>query len=86
MSVLNVDKVTINLYYIIKQSVEKSMLCMVNQRGKVQTLRKKGSGPDNEKRKRLTQRAIVDTAAELFARDGFGATSLDDIAAMLGVT
>jgi len=86
MSVLNVDKVAINLYYIIKQSVEKSMLCMVNQRGKVQTLRKKGSGPDNEKRKRLTQRAIVDTAAELFARDGFGATSLDDIAAMLGVT
>ena len=59
---------------------------MVNQRGKVQTLRKRGSGPDNEKRKRLTQRAIVDTAAELFARDGFGATSLDDIAAMLGVT
>ena len=62
------------------------MLCMVNERGKVQTLRKKGNGADNEKRKRLTQRAIVDTAAELFARDGFGATSLDDIAAMLGVT
>ncbi len=59
---------------------------MVNERGKVQTLRKKGNGADNEKRKRLTQRAIVDTAAELFARDGFGATSLDDIAAMLGVT
>ena len=59
---------------------------MVNGRGKAQTLRKKGSGPDNEKRKRLTQKAIVDTAAELFAKDGFGATSLDDIAAMLGVT
>jgi len=58
----------------------------VNGRGKVQTLKKKGSGPYNEKRKRLTQRAIVDTAAELFAKDGFGATSLDDIAAMLGVT
>ena len=48
---------------------------MMNGRGKVQTVRKKGSGPDTEKRKRLTQRAIVDTAAELFARDGFGATS-----------
>ncbi len=59
---------------------------MVNERGKIQTLRKKGNGLDNEKRKRLTQRAIVDTAAELFARDGFGATSLEDIAAMLGVT
>jgi AcrR family transcriptional regulator len=59
---------------------------MVNERGKVQTLRKKGNRADNEKRKRLTQKAIVDTAAELFARDGFGATSLDDIAAMLGVT
>ena len=59
---------------------------MVNERVKVQTLRKKISGSGNEKRKRLTQKAIVDTAAELFARDGFGATSLDDIAAMLGVT
>jgi AcrR family transcriptional regulator len=59
---------------------------MVNERGKVQALRKKGSAPGNEKRKRLTQRAIVDTAAELFARDGFGATSLDDIAAVLGAT
>jgi AcrR family transcriptional regulator len=83
---LNVDKLAISLYYIFKQSVEKSMPSMMNARGKVQTLKKKGSGADNEKRKRLTQRAIVDTAAELFARDGFGATSLDDIAAMLGVT
>ena len=59
---------------------------MVNERAKVQTLRKKGNGADNEKRKRLSQKAIVDAAAELFARDGFGATSVDDIAAMLGVT
>ncbi len=40
----------------------------------------------NVKRERLTQKAIVAAAAELFARDGFGATSLDDIAAVLGVT
>jgi len=40
----------------------------------------------NGKRVRLTQKAIVEAAAELFARDGFGATSLDDIAAVLGVT
>ncbi len=59
---------------------------MGNEREKVQTLRKKGSAPGHEKRKRLTQKAIVDTATELFARDGFGATSLDDIAAMLGAT
>ena len=82
----NVDKLAVCLYDVFKQSVEKSTLCMVNERAKVQTLRKKGNGADNEKRKRLTQKAIVDTAAELFARDGFGATSLDDIAAMLGVT
>jgi AcrR family transcriptional regulator len=59
---------------------------MVNERRKVQILREKRSGPGIEKRKRLTQKAIVDTAAELFARDGFGATSLDDIARVLGVT
>lgn len=59
---------------------------MVNERGKIQILRKKESGSSHEKRKRLTQKSIVDTAAELFARDGFGATSLDDIAVMLGVT
>ncbi len=40
----------------------------------------------NGKRVRLTQKAIVEAAAELFAREGFGATSLDDIAAVLGVT
>ncbi len=40
----------------------------------------------NGKRVRLTQQAIVAAAAELFARNGFGATSLDDIATTLGVT
>lgn len=35
---------------------------------------------------RLTQEAIVATAAALFAHNGFGATSLDDIAAALGAS
>jgi TetR/AcrR family transcriptional regulator, cholesterol catabolism regulator len=39
-----------------------------------------------KKRVRLTQKVIVETAAELFARKGFGATSLDDIAERLGAT
>lgn len=39
-----------------------------------------------KKRVRLTQKVIVETAAELFARQGFGATSLDDIAERLGAT
>jgi AcrR family transcriptional regulator len=38
------------------------------------------------KRVRLTQQAIVAAAAGLFARNGFGATSLEDIADQLGVT
>ncbi|HEY1351834.1 MAG TPA: TetR/AcrR family transcriptional regulator [Ktedonobacteraceae bacterium] len=38
------------------------------------------------KRQRLTQQAIVTAAARLFARDGFGATSLDDIAQALGAS
>jgi AcrR family transcriptional regulator len=38
------------------------------------------------RRQRLTQQAIVAAAAELFARKGFGATSLDDIAAVLGAS
>jgi AcrR family transcriptional regulator len=39
-----------------------------------------------QKRVRLTQKAIVAVAAELFAKRGFGATSLDDIADQLGAT
>ncbi|SRR5258708_2073648 len=35
---------------------------------------------------RLTQQAIVAAAADLFARNGFGATSLDDIAEVLGAS
>ncbi len=43
-------------------------------------------GKDTPPRVRLSQRAIVATAAGLFARQGFGATSLDDIGESLGVT
>jgi AcrR family transcriptional regulator len=53
---------------------------------KNQTHRKKEGRAGEEKRPRLTQKAIVEVAAELFARHGFGATSLDDIAQVLGVT
>lgn len=38
------------------------------------------------RRQRLTQQAIVAAAAGLFARVGFGATSLDDIAEVLGAS
>jgi AcrR family transcriptional regulator len=47
---------------------------------------KKTDQSKTKKRTRLTQKAIVATAAELFAGWGFGATSLDDIAERLGVT
>jgi TetR/AcrR family transcriptional regulator, cholesterol catabolism regulator len=42
--------------------------------------------PAKKKRTRLTQQAIVNAAAELFAYNGFGSTTLDDIAEQLGVT
>src|SRR6476620_8900185 len=41
---------------------------------------------EEKPRVRLSQQAIVATAADLFARKGFGATSLDDIGEALGVT
>jgi AcrR family transcriptional regulator len=59
----------------MKQNLEKN-----------QIHRKKEGRFGEEKRTRLTQKAIVEVAAELFARNGFGATSLDDIAEVLGVT
>ena len=46
----------------------------------------KKSDRSKQKRVRLTQKAIVEAAAELFATEGFGATSLDDIAETLGST
>ena len=51
-----------------------------------QTESKKRERTDKGKRTRLTQKAIVTTAATLFAEKGFGSTSLDDIAEVLGVT
>jgi len=47
---------------------------------------KKNMRVGKEKRVRLTQKAIVAAAAELFAERGFGSTSLGDIADVLGVT
>jgi TetR/AcrR family transcriptional regulator, cholesterol catabolism regulator len=49
-------------------------------------LNKKDTKQKSGRRERLTQNAIVTIAAELFAQKGFGATSLDDIAAALGAT
>jgi AcrR family transcriptional regulator len=46
----------------------------------------KEGGSARGRRQRLTQQAIVATAARLFARDGFGATSLDNIAETLGAS
>src|SRR6266700_5560035 len=59
---------------------------MAQELSNVKTNRAKGGKSGRVKRERLTQKAIVAAAAELFARDGFGATSLDDIAEKLGVT
>ena len=47
---------------------------------------KEKSTSQHRKRVRLTQKAIVTIASELFARNGFGATSLEDIARELGAT
>ena len=52
----------------------------------VQIGRTKQEKTEKEKRVRLTQKAIVTAAATLFAERGFGSTSLDDIAGVLGVT
>lgn len=41
---------------------------------------------EDKTRVRLSQQVIISTAADLFARNGFGATSLDDIGEALGVT
>ena len=59
---------------------------MVSERKAIQAMKAKGDKSGNGKRERLTQQAIVTAAATLFARDGFGATSLDGIASTLGVT
>ena len=59
---------------------------MEQQRGNTWPARSKEGGATRGRRQRLTQQAIVAEAARLFARDGFGATSLDDIAEALGAS
>lgn len=44
------------------------------------------NGNGDKIRTRLSQQVIVATAADLFAHNGFGSTSIDDIAGALGVT
>jgi AcrR family transcriptional regulator len=56
------------------------------RRSAQQSARKPREKKANGKRIRLTQAEIVTVATEMFARDGFGATSLDDIAEELGVS
>lgn len=46
----------------------------------------KAEDGEERTRTRLSQKAIVATAAALFAKNGFGATSLDEIGEALGVT
>jgi TetR/AcrR family transcriptional regulator, cholesterol catabolism regulator len=50
-----------------------------------QTIPETANG-EKEKKQKLSQQAILSVAAELFARDGFGSTSLEDLAKTLGVT
>ncbi len=50
------------------------------------TSRRQREKQEDGKRIRLTQQEIIRVATNLFARNGFGATSLDDIAVALGVS
>lgn len=52
----------------------------------LQTSAKKEKTSTRGRRQRLTQQAIVAVAADLFAHNGFGATSLDEIADVLGAS
>lgn len=56
---------------------------MKHQQTEGQAEHEKEKNAGRGRRQRLTQQAIVAAAAELFARKGFGATSLDDIAEVL---
>jgi len=56
------------------------------QRRTLDTSKRKDALKHPVKRERITQQAIVATAARLFAQKGFGATSLEDIADVLGAT
>lgn len=58
----------------------------MEQQESFETSQKKKRTSSRGRRQRLTQQAIIAAAAELFARNGFGATSLDEIAEMLGAS
>jgi AcrR family transcriptional regulator len=59
---------------------------MEQKKEMVQPRARKEGASHKGRRQRLTQQAIVAAAAELFARNGFGATSLDEIAEQLGAS
>lgn len=59
---------------------------MEQRQESIQVSPRKENAARRGRRQRLTQQAIVAAAADLFARVGFGATSLDDIAEVLGVS
>lgn len=59
---------------------------MEQQQESMHTSVRKVKSSTRGRRQRLTQQAIVAAAADLFARNGFGATSLDDIAEVLGAS
>lgn len=65
---------------------EKARKRMEQKPEKQQSVAAKERGAQRGRRQRLTQQAIVEAAAKLFARDGFGATSLDEIAEVLGAS
>lgn len=67
-------------------NIQKEKLMKPNQTDLATSHKQKKKEGEPEKRTRLTQKAIVETAAELFAQRGFGGTSLNDIADALGVT
>jgi AcrR family transcriptional regulator len=56
------------------------------QKNTLDTSKRRDATQATSKRERITQQAIVAAAARLFAQKGFGATSLEDIADVLGAT
>jgi AcrR family transcriptional regulator len=67
-------------------SVDKPVSSSERPEGATDKPKGKGAVDKPVKRERITQQAIVAAAARLFARKGFGATSLEDIAEILGAT
>lgn len=70
-----------------ENKIKESMTVQATEKEAVTKPSKNGEkGQRKTTRTRLTQKAIVEAAATLFANNGFGATSLDDIATAMGVT